>query len=326
MLILIYLLKIIKSIQMNKEQESSFAMILKVRNFNEKNLTALAVIPSLPPFFATIKTKITDLILADAGGRSDVSGHAIAKSRTRETLEGQALKLSNAIASYALINNDYVLQKKADFPTSAWYKFSEEELITQATIIKNLATPLSANLAAFGATASDVTAIATTINSFTDIISNPTLALDQRKIDNHKVVVILDEIKTVMTEKTDVLMRSFEVNNPSLYSLYLSARAIDVNGSVSKPTVISDVPPTAVKTVHTVGTYNPDTFYTLQNLGTETVFFSLSSVENTAGTEEVMLNAGETRSRLAENLAPFGTFLVVRNPGTSAGNLKIWVE
>lgn len=94
---------------MNKEQESSFAMMLKVRNFNEKNMAALAVIPAVSPFFATVKTKITDLILADAGGRSDVSGFAIAKVRMRETLEGLALKISNALASYALVNNDYVL-------------------------------------------------------------------------------------------------------------------------------------------------------------------------------------------------------------------------
>lgn len=311
---------------MNKEQESSFAMMLKVRNFNEKNMVALAVIPALPPFFATVKTKITDLILADAGGRSDVSGHAIAKSRMRETLEGLALKISNSIASYALINNDYVLQKKADFPTSAWYKFSEEELVTQATIVKNLATPLSANLAAFGATAADVTAIGTTINSFTDIISNPSLAMDQRKNDNKRVIVVLDEIRTILIEKLDVLMRSFEVNNPNLYSLYLSARAIDVNGSVMKPTVIGELAPATLKAVHTAGTYNPDTFYTVQNLGTETVFFSLSALENTAGTEEVLLNAGETRSRLAENLAPFGTFLIIRNPGATPSNVKIWVE
>ncbi|WP_296149260.1 hypothetical protein [uncultured Flavobacterium sp.] len=311
---------------MNKEQESSFAMNLKVRNFNEKNATALAVVPAVVPYFATVKTKITDLILADAGGRSDVSGFAIAKVRMRETLEGLALKISNALASYALVNSDYVLQKKADFPTSAWYKFSEEELVTQATIVKNLSVPLSANLAVFGATAADITAIGTTLNSFTDIISNPSLAIDQRKNDNQRVVVILDEIRTILTEKLDVLMRSFEVNNPSLYSLYLSARAIDTNGSVMKPTVISELLPATLKTVHTAANYSPDTFYTVQNLGTETVFFSLSALENTAGTEEVLLNAGETRARLAENLAPFGTFLIVRNPGATPANVKIWVE
>jgi len=311
---------------MNKEQESSFAMMLKVRNFNEKNKETLAVVPALPPFFATVKSKITDLILADAGGRSDVSGHAIAKSRTRETLERQALNISNGLASYAVVNNDYVLQKRADFPKSAWYQFSEEELVTQATIIKNLAAPLSANLVDFGVAEADVTAIGTTINSFTDIISNPSLAIDQRKNDNQRVVVVLDEIRTVLIEKLDVLMRSFEVNNPSLYSLYLSARAIDVNGSVLKPTVVSEVLPETLKTVHTAGIYNPDTFYTVQNLGTETVFFSLSAVENTAGTEEVLLSAGETRSRLAENLAPSGTFFIIRNPSVAIGNVKIWVE
>lgn len=311
---------------MNKEQESNFAMALKVRNFSKKNNDELATMPAVMPHFVTVRSKITELILADAGGRSDVSGYAIGKSVTREKLEKQSLQVSNALASYAVDTDNYILQKKADFPKSAWYQFTEEELVTQATVVKNLAIPLNMELVAYGATEADITILSMLVDSFTNVISDPTLAADMRKNDNARAVVILAEIKTVLTEKLDVLMRSFEVNNKGLYSLYLSARAIDINGSMMQPTAVSEVKPATVVTVHTVSGFNPDTFYTLQNLGTAPVFFSLSAVENTVGTEEIMLNTGETRSRLAENLAQTGTFLIVRNPGEGVAKVKVWVE
>lgn len=311
---------------MQKEQEAFFAMSLKVKNFNTKHTTALAAVPAVAGFYTQLNTLITQLINADTGSRADLTGYAITKSAKRKVLETIALKVSNALTSYALMNNDSVLQKRADFPTSKWYLYPEEELVTQATIIKNLAMPVAAGLAPYGAVAADVTTLDATLTAFVNMISDPTLAIDQRKIDNEKVVEIIDQIRTLLDEKLDVLMRSFEVNNPTLYALYLSARAIDINGSVHAPTVIKDVLPATTVSVHTAAAYSTDTFYTVQNLGNEAVTFSLSSVDNVAGNEEVLLGAGETRSRLAENLAANGTFLVVKNSGAGTAKIRVWVE
>ena len=312
---------------MTKDNEAFFGMTLKVRNFGTKNATALAVIPAVTPFFTQLNTLINQLITADAGSRADLTGYALSKSAKRSVLETAAMKISNAISSYAVINNDVVLQKRADFPTSKWYLCSEEELVTIANVIKNLATPLpAAALVPYGATAADVTALTTALTAFTDVISDPTLATDQKKEDNKKVAETMDAIRSLFTEKLDVLMRSFEVNNPSLYGLYTSARAIDINGSTMTPTAIVDVLPATTKTVHTASSYSADTFYTIQNMGAEPVMFSLSSTTDVEGEEKVLLNAGETRSRLAENLAPMGVFLVVNNSSAVPVKVRLWVE
>jgi hypothetical protein len=311
---------------MTKEQESFFGMILKVKNFYSKNLSNLLSVPAVAGFFTQLNTLIADLITSDSGSRADLTGYAIAKANKRQIVENLVLKVSNAIASYSVINNDIVLQKRADFPTSKWYKASEEELVTQASIVKNLALPLANDLQDYGATSADVTALETAINTFTDAISDPTLAIDQRKEDNETLIETIDAIRTLFTTKLDVLMRSFEVNNPSLYSLYLSARAIDTNGSVMAPTVIVDALPNVITTLHTATSYSPDTFYTLQNMGTEPVFFSLSTTNDTEGTEKILLNAGETRTRLAENLAAAGVFLQVKNNNAIPVKIRVWVE
>lgn len=311
---------------MTKDQEAFFGMVLKVKNFNAKNSTSMTAVPAVAGFYTQLNTLTTQLITADVGSRADLTGYALSKSVKRTTLETLSLKISNAISSYAVVNNDTVLQKRADFPTSKWYLCSEEELVTQANIIKNLATPLSAGLAPFGAAATDVTALGTALTAFTDAISDPTLAIDQRKEDNEKVVETIDQIRTLLNDKLDVLMRSFEVNNPSLFALYRSARAIDTNGSVMAPTTIVDVAATTTKTVHTASFYSPDTFYTIQNMGNEAVMFSLSATADTESEEKVLLSPGETRSRLAENLSPTGVYFIVKNASAVPVKIRLWVE
>ncbi|MBC7555995.1 MAG: hypothetical protein H7195_03430 [Chryseobacterium sp.] len=139
-------------------------------------------------------------------------------------------------------------------------------------------------------------------------------------------VDVIDQIQTLLNNKLDILMRSFEVSNPMLFGLYRSARAIDVSGSVTAPTAVVDMAPATTKTVATATAYSPDTFYTLQNMGTLPVQFSLSTTTDVEGPEVVMLNAGETRSRLAENLAPMGVFLVVKNGNAVPVKVRVWVE
>ncbi len=56
------------------------------------------------------------------------------------------------------------------------------------------------------------------------------------------------------------------------------------------------------------------------------VLFNLSTTTNVEGDEKVLLNAGETRSRLAENLSPMGVFLVVNNANSVPVKVRVWVE
>lgn len=163
-------------------------------------------------FYTQLNTLITQLVTADAGSRADLTGFALSKSVKRTTLETLSLKISNAIGSYALVNNDPVFEKRADFPTSKWYGY-QEKTCYPSHYFKKLGYLISATLAHFGATAADVTGLGTALTAFTDAISDPTLAIDKRKEDNEKVVEFMGQIRTCLPTSDDVLMRSFEVNN-----------------------------------------------------------------------------------------------------------------
>ncbi len=311
---------------MTKDQEGYLGMLLKTNNFYLKNKESLSAIPVVAGFYDLLGDYISTLIAADAGSRTDLKGITISKAVKRQAVETLALKISNALGTYSVVNEDIVLGKKVALSSSKWYSFSEEELVTQATIIYNLATPLSTAIEPYGAIASDVTTMGEALKTFTDSISDPSLAIDQRKEDNLSVVEIIDKTRTLLSEKLDIVMRSFEVNNPSLYSLYQSARAIDTNGAIQEPTMVKTILPNTTSTLYTATVYDTRSLYTLQNTGTEPVSFSLSKSDNQEGATTVIVNPGETRSRLAQNLSPEGIHLVVKNAGVSQTQVKLWVE
>lgn len=310
---------------MTRDEESFFAMALKTKNFYARNTAAMASIPALAGLYTQLSTFITTLISADTGSRADLTGYSLDKSLKRANVEALSLKISNAVASFAAINADLILKKRADFTSSSWYSISEEELVTQATIIRDLGQANAADITPYGAGTADVTALSNALTTFVDVITNPTLALDQRKDDNRRIPEIIDQIRSLFEEKLDVVMRSFELSNPSLYSLYQSARAIDVNGS-SQPTLLKDILAGTTVSIHHAAEYKKDTFYTIQNMGNQAVTFSLSTTETLEGPDPVLLSGGDTKSRLAETLAPEGTYLIVKNPGTLPVSVRLWVE
>ena len=311
---------------MTTQQEVYFSMALKVKNFAAKNPTIFSGVQGAAAQVTQLNTLINQLIAADTGSSADLTGYALNKATKRTTLESLCLRFSNALAALAVNTSDVVLQKRADFIASFWYKASEDELVTQATIVKNLAATSATALVPYGIVAADQTAFGTALTAFTDAISDPTLAIDQRKVDTGRIPEIIDQIRTLFDTKLDVLMRLLESSNPSNYDLYTLARAQDQRGSIMAPTVAQSIEANSTKTIHTATVYDANTFYTIQNLGNEAVYFSLSSTIDTEGEDPVLLNVGETRSRLAENLSATGVYFTVKNLSAVPVALKLWVE
>lgn len=111
---------------MNASQEVFFSMTLKVKNFAAKNATIINPIPGVTEQITQLNTLIANLTAADTSSRSDLTGHTITKANRRVALEGLCLKFSNGIAAFAANTGDLVLQKKADFATSFWYKATDD--------------------------------------------------------------------------------------------------------------------------------------------------------------------------------------------------------
>ena len=137
----------------------------------------------------------------------------------------------------------------------------------------NLVKPLENLIVPYGVTMADIKRLEQQFDQFVNNISEPSLAIDQRKNDNVQVVKLIEETRNFLNQKLDVLMRVFEVDNPELHQKYLSARAIDINGPVVKPTAEVEVKPKTQQAVYEMA-YKADTLFTLRNAGTEVVFLA----------------------------------------------------
>jgi hypothetical protein len=312
---------------MNRNQEAIAGSFLKVKNFGIKNTAKLATIAALPPLFTTHGNNVNELFAADAGSRADLRGYTIDKGIKRKALETAALKMSNGISAFATLNNDNALLKRADFTTSAWYLASEEELVTQTTIVRDLSTAIIASLATLGILPADLTALTNALNAFVAVISEPTLVTDIRKEDTGRVADIIDKTRLHLDTKLDVVMRLFESTDLTFYKLYKDARAIDVNGSVMAPTATVTLEEGTIQPIYKLQTFNTDTLLTFQNVSeVDELFVSVSSLDTEEGATTLQIPAGETRQRLLGNLGSKGAFIVAANKGTVPAQIKLWVE
>lgn len=202
-------------------------MALKVKNFYAKNQSAIVVIPMLAAYYDQLNAQIEALIALHSGSLADLTGVALHKTQKRQELQSLAYRISSAVSIYGMVNQEAELQKLSNVPLSFWQSSNEKALVTQAMVIKGLALPLAASLAPYGVSVTDVSGLDTCIASFVDVMYSPELARSNRKGDTQKVAAAINEIRALLKEKLDVLMRSLEVSNKEVYGLYLSARQID---------------------------------------------------------------------------------------------------
>ncbi|MBC7606717.1 MAG: hypothetical protein H7199_07170 [Burkholderiales bacterium] len=68
----------------------------------------------------------------------------------------------------------------------------------------------------------------------------------------------------MLTTKLDVLMRLLETSNPTMYNLYMLAKAQDRCSRAVDLTIAATVADGATTTIHSSAAYDENTFYTIQ--------------------------------------------------------------
>jgi len=82
-----------------------------------------------------------------------------------------------------------------------------------------LATLVIASLALYNLLLADLIGFKT-LNLFIETISDPPLAIEKRKTDNENISVIIDQIRSLLNDKLDILVRILEVSSPSVFDRY----------------------------------------------------------------------------------------------------------
>lgn len=312
---------------MDRHSEDKLSSYLKVRQFFIDNLAdCAAIVPIISTLHSDFLAALQLILDTKEDADLDITGYTEDKKQKRTILEVSCLKVAKSLALYAQMNNLSSLKEKINFTASDLTRMRDTEIYTTACKIDELLFPYQAQIAQYGITPSDATQLVTDTKNFFDVIQSPKYKIGERVSLNANLSTYMGNMDALLREKMDVAMTIVGINNSTLQSQYLSARAIDNTGTTSGIKVYSDsINANSNRTVADI-TYNPDLTFTFQNKGNTTLLFGLSvDGANFTGTS-ITVQPLDTLTRDASDLATEGVYLLVQNIGTNAGSYIVEVD
>lgn len=312
---------------MDRHSEDKLSSHLKVRQFFIDNLAdCAAIVPIISTLHSDFSAILQQILDTKEDADLDITGYTEDKKQKRIVLETSCLKVAKSLALYAQMNNLSSLKEKINFTASDLTRMRDTEIYTTACKIDELLFPYQAQIGQYGITLNDITQLVTDTKNFFDVIQSPKYKIGERVSLNVNLSTYMGNMDALLREKMDVAMTIVGINNSTLQSQYLSARAIDNTGTTSGIKVYSDsINANSNRTVADI-TYNPDLTFTFQNKGNTTLLFGLSvDGANFTGTS-ITVQPLDTLTRDASDLATEGVYLLVQNIGANAGSYIVEVD
>ncbi|MBI5214916.1 MAG: hypothetical protein HY960_04130 [Ignavibacteriae bacterium] len=220
---------------MNKTFINKVTMYSVVHQLLVDNPTITALIKA----FANAIILLGENILLLGGKEQERTSAAKGKSAVKEnveaTLKDTVISISSAIFSYAADIKDAELKVKSKVTKTALDKIRDNDLITLAKNIRELAITHSVALADYDITAQDITDFDSLINSYGTAKVNIGTGISQRKSVGQTQKEIITETDALLKERLDKYVERLKKKHPDFYRQYKAARVIrDIGGTGPK--------------------------------------------------------------------------------------------
>ena len=240
---------------MEDQQVEQVAMFIKVKTFLNKKASALTATPIVA---STLQPELIAAIAAilaeDEDASGSISGSTEVKAQLRKQVETKAYTVGAAAAAYYTITApNPTLREKCDVERSDLSKMHAENLYTVLSKLYHAADPVKALLAPFGVTGTDVDELGTALTNYLAEIEAPRDAIAMRAASGKELQRLIDETKLLLTDKLDVVMKTYFTSNNELYNYYQGARGIDSTGG-------GPIPDEDEEITLAVGDYGPGTY------------------------------------------------------------------
>lgn len=148
------------------------------------------------------------------------------KKMRRTKLIAVSLKVSNILKAYAFVAKDknlsnFLITSQSVLATHV----SHQGLLDYSKGLTERIAPITSKLADYGLTSEIQDSLATEINNFGAIITEPRRLINERKTNNKLIKDLLKEIYYLLNNRIDPLMELF-VEDKEFYLSYKSARMI----------------------------------------------------------------------------------------------------
>lgn len=221
---------------MTTTQQNRLAMFLAVLGVMEKYNASWAALTAI----ADMVTRLDDLTtgMQESSGVQGTKRTGIAggKRRQRLLMMEQAVAIAGDLHALAVKNNDADLQAKCAFELTDLVRLGETVIGPRCQEIHDQANKNVAGLAAFGTTATEITALQTAITAYGELVTKPREAIIEKKSATGDIAADENTADALLNDELDKAMKKFKAKEPAFFNEYTSARMIiDLGGRSQKP-------------------------------------------------------------------------------------------
>lgn len=210
---------------MTNPQEGNEKMSLSASLFMQANAPIILSIPGLSNILTNIQTTNASIAIAKVQQEADKSGDTTTKNLLRAALILQAIDVSRRMVAYATNINNNSLLALINYREYDLKRSTDSNLISICQVIRDNANTNIAPLGAYGVTAATVTALQTSITTFSTAV--PKLRVGTT--DSGETTQLLSSLfKTLKVnwKKIDTLVEMVRISQPAFYNEYQRVRKV----------------------------------------------------------------------------------------------------
>jgi len=163
----------------------------------------------------------------------DTKGVTEDKQQNRQTLEDQTYTIASIIVFYASGINNRTLLQKVNFTRSELTRARDNELPGMSEQVHQAAVANAAAILPFGVTATMITDLNSSLQTYVDSISKPRAAKSDTSAATDQLPQQFADTTKLLEERIDKGMELYRVSNSAFYAAYFNARII-VNSPTRK--------------------------------------------------------------------------------------------
>ena len=220
-----------------------FNMFQSVDKFFTDNQSLISTNPAIVAAVNKLKTNIGSINSQSELQAVTTKADTAIKANSKKSIIDNMLKVTAAMAAHAATTADTRLKMTANVTQSELKVMRDADLLIKTHAIHNAALSIAAELAIWGITQSDIDALNTIANQYSE--QSPEIRNIKAKTiqATANLKAIFDETNSLIKTTIDPMMLPFKNINSSFHGEYLNARAIIKLGG-GHSTTAADTKPT----------------------------------------------------------------------------------
>lgn len=216
---------------MKKQDENRMSMLYSVKQVCDKHATVFGGLVPFTAAYGELGVNLGALEGAVKRQQLNLKGVALDKRKKLDRMVQATLAVANSVFAYAEDQGDAILQGEVTYSASTLSNARDAVVGQRCQGVHTSATAHVAELADYGVTATELTALQAAIDAYLSVIGSPRTALTVRKGATAEIGMLVKDCMKILNNRMDKLMMEFMDDPSGFHQEYFDARIIVDTGS-----------------------------------------------------------------------------------------------